>query len=85
MDGASDGINLLLPLAFGLVLISLLLFGILIYWFLIRFKVIELPDKYFPFRILKGAFFSFIGVFAFVAIITVITFVLNIIIGFFKK
>jgi len=84
MDSASDEINLLLPLVFGLIVILFLFFCGLIGWLLRRFEIIEFPDNLFPFRILKGVFLSFIGVFALFITINLLVFVIDSIIGFFK-
>jgi hypothetical protein len=84
MDGDPGEIILLLPLAFGFILFLFLLFGGLVYWFLVRFKVIEFSDKYFPLKIVKGVFLSFAGVFALFIIINLFGFVVESVIGFFK-
>ncbi len=79
MDSASDEINLLLPLFFGLTVFFFLAIGSLIYWLLLRFKVIEFAGKYYIFGVLKDAFLSFVGVFALHAIIGLVVLFLDII------
>lgn len=85
MVSASDEINLFLPLAFGLIVFFFLAVGSLIYWLLSRFKVIEISDKYYLLGVLKDAVLSILGIFAILAIIGGVVFVLNITINFFKS
>lgn len=85
MDSASDEINLLLPLVFGLIVFFFLAIAGLICWLLLYFKVIEISDKYYFLGVLKDASISLLGVFAISAIIGGVVFILNIIISFFKN
>jgi hypothetical protein len=85
MDGDPGEFNLLLPLFLGLIVFIPIAFAAIIYWLLIRFKVIEFSNKNFPFKIVKGVALSFGGVFAFLIIFNIVIFVIEALIRFFKK
>ncbi len=85
MDSASDEINIILPLFLGIFVLLIFASGGLVYWLLIRFRIIEFSDKHFPLKILKGAFLSFVGAFALLIIINLLGFGIDTLINFFKK
>jgi uncharacterized membrane protein YqiK len=63
MNPADDEINIFLPLAFGmLILLLVIVFG-LVFWLLTKAKVIEIKNRSNLFKVVSGAVFSIIGVF----------------------
>ncbi len=85
MNPADDEINILLPLAFGLVVLFFaLLFGLL-FWILKKNKVIKITNKSHLFDVLRAAILSIVGVFVIWGIIGFATFVIQVIKNFFVK
>ena len=85
MNPADDEINLLLPLAFGFIVLFFgAIFGLLI-WLLNRTKVINLSKDSHLFGVLRAAILSIIGVFVLSGVISAAVFVVGLIKSYFTK
>lgn len=85
MNPADDEINILLPLAFGVVILFFaLLFG-LIFWILNKTKVIQISSESHLFNVLRAVISSIIGVFVVSGIIGISIFVFQIVKNFLAK
>lgn len=77
--------NLLLPIAFGFVIILVFAVVALIFWLLQRSSIIQITEKYYLLSVMKDAVLSLLGVFGFLAILSVILFVFQVIYSFFSN
>ena len=85
MNPADDEINILLPLAFGIVVLFFALFAGLIFWILNKTKVIQISNKSHLFGVFRAAILSVIGVFVISGVIGIATFFIQIIKNLFTK
>jgi uncharacterized membrane protein YedE/YeeE len=76
-------VNIVLPLMFGLLIFSFVIFAAVVFWLLKRFNLIELTRDNNTLSVLKDALFSIIGVIIVSAIIGICLLIIEIIKHFF--